>query len=515
MAYQALYRKWRPLTFSDVVGQEHVTATLRNEITNQRIGHAYLFCGSRGTGKTSTARIFSRALNCENPQNGNPCNECPSCRGILSGEIMDVVEIDAASNNGVDSIRELREEARYAAGAVTYKIYIIDEVHMLSTGAFNALLKLLEEPPEHVVFILATTESHKVLPTILSRCQRFDFKRITKTDIQARLADICQRENAEADEKALGVLAQMADGALRDGLSLLDQCMATGEPVTYELVTAMLGVTPKTSLEQLASAISRGDSAACMEILDTFVAQGKNVSVLADDFIGYMRDLLLAKVATREILDITEEEFFALQRAGADFSEEALSYCINLAVDAANKARFIKNPRVLLEVAFVKMCRPAFDPSQDALAARLAEVERKVERGVTVRQVAVEAAPKKAEKPKPRPPKTPEVLTAETEKVRTNWTDIVTAIRDAGEMTLYIMAEKCSVEQSGQKLLLSLDEAAGGALDYLRENKAKLAHYIETVTGLEPELSIGVKKPEEDELDRFDEIEDFLNSLEE
>ncbi len=226
MAYQALYRKWRPLTFDDVVGQRHVTETIKNEVKNNAVGHAFLFCGSRGTGKTSTARIFSRAINCENPQGGNPCNKCPTCRGILDGSIMDITEIDAASNSGVDNIRSLREEAGYTAAITKYKVYIIDEVHALSAGAFNALLKLLEEPPEHVKFVLATTEAHKVMDTISSRCQRFDFKRITAEDIYDRLEYICRAEGIDAEERALRMIASAADGSMRDALSCLDPCVA-------------------------------------------------------------------------------------------------------------------------------------------------------------------------------------------------------------------------------------------------------------------------------------------------
>ena len=236
MSYTALYRKWRPVSFEDVKGQDPIVQTLKNQITSGRIGHAYLFCGTRGTGKTSIAKIFARAVNCENPVDGSPCNECPTCKAISSGASMNVVEIDAASNNGVENIRDIRDQVQYPPTQGRYRVYIIDEVHMLSVAAFNALLKTLEEPPPHVIFILATTEVHKLLPTILSRCQRFDFKRIAPEDIAGRLEDVAQRENAQLDHDAALLIARVADGALRDALSLLDQCLGRDRHVTLDIV---------------------------------------------------------------------------------------------------------------------------------------------------------------------------------------------------------------------------------------------------------------------------------------
>lgn len=286
MAYQALYRKWRPRTFDDVIGQPYVVSTLKNEILSGKTAHAYLFCGTRGTGKTSCAKIFARAINCLHPKDGNPCNECEICRGALDGSIMDITEIDAASNNGVDNIREIRDEVSYSAAQAKYKIYIIDEVHMLSGGAFNALLKTLEEPPPYVVFILATTEAHKLPATITSRCQRFDFKRISVHDIVIRLREITTAEGVSADIEALELVARLADGAMRDALSILDQCIsALTDKITVEGVNAVMGVAPDEAVAKMVSAIADKDNAALLSALSDVVRDGKDVSQFIDTLI--------------------------------------------------------------------------------------------------------------------------------------------------------------------------------------------------------------------------------------
>lgn len=369
-----------------MVGQDHITRTLKNEITTGRIGHAYLFCGSRGTGKTSTARILSRALNCQNSQNGDPCNQCEACRGILSGEFLDVVEIDAASNNGVDNIRDLCDEAKYQAAFVKFKVFIIDEVHMLSTGAFNALLKMLEEPPEHVIFILATTEVQKVLPTILSRCQRFDFRRITASDIAAKLADICQRENAAYEEEALALIAQEADGGLRDALSMLDMCMAAGGDITLSAATQILGVTPKSFFSKVAKCVLDGDAAGAMDCVDEFIARGQNPALLVDGFIKFLRDLLLLKVSPQNCaaVDAAGGDLAEMKALAASFTPQRLVQCTTLMLDMASKVRYMGSARVLLEVALLKMCLPGYDDSSEGVAARLAEIEQKMASGAFV-----------------------------------------------------------------------------------------------------------------------------------
>ena len=302
MAYQALYRKWRPLEFEDVKGQEHIVTTLKNQIRADRIGHAYLFCGTRGTGKTTVAKIFAKAVNCEHPVDGSPCGECPTCKAIAEGRSMNVIEIDAASNNGVDNIREIRDEVQYSPTEGRYKVYIIDEVHMLSIGAFNALLKTLEEPPAYVIFILATTEAHKIPVTILSRCQRYDFHRISIETIAGRLSQLMEAEHINVEEKAIRYVAKAADGSMRDALSLLDQCIAfyLGQDLKYENVLEVLGAVDTAVFAEMLSYILKADTYACMQLLEQTIMQGRDLGQFVSDFVWYLRNLLLVKTTDDE-----------------------------------------------------------------------------------------------------------------------------------------------------------------------------------------------------------------------
>ncbi len=295
MAYQALYRKWRPLEFEDVKGQEHIVTTLKNQIRADRIGHAYLFCGTRGTGKTTVAKIFAKAVNCEHPVDGSPCGECPTCKAIAEGRSMNVIEIDAASNNGVDNIREIRDEVQYSPTEGRYKVYIIDEVHMLSIGAFNALLKTLEEPPAYVIFILATTEAHKIPVTILSRCQRYDFHRISIETIAGRLSQLMEAEHINVEEKAIRYVAKAADGSMRDALSLLDQCIAfyLGQDLKYENVLEVLGAVDTAVFAEMLSYILKADTYACMQLLEQIIMQGRDLGQFVSDFVLNLRNLLI------------------------------------------------------------------------------------------------------------------------------------------------------------------------------------------------------------------------------
>ena len=317
MSYTALYRKWRPVSFEDVKGQDPIVQTLKNQITSERIGHAYLFCGTRGTGKTSIAKIFARAVNCEHPVDGSPCNECPTCRSIQSGSSMNVVEIDAASNNGVENIRDIREQVQYPPTEGRYRVYIIDEVHMLSIGAFNALLKTLEEPPSYVIFILATTEVHKIPITILSRCQRYDFKRISLETIANRLRELTQAEQIQVEDKALLYVAKAADGSLRDALSLLDQCVAFhyGKVLTYDNALEVLGAVDSGVFSQMFGAIVEGRTKDCICSLEEIVIQGRELGQFVTDFIWYMRNLLLIQSAddAEGLVDMSEENLKQLR----------------------------------------------------------------------------------------------------------------------------------------------------------------------------------------------------------
>ena len=328
MSYTALYRKWRPVRFDDVYGQDHIVQTLKNQIISQRIGHAYLFCGTRGTGKTSIAKIFSRAVNCEHPVNGSPCNECETCRSILTGSSMNVVEIDAASNNGVENIREIREQVQYPPTEGKYRVYIIDEVHMLSVGAFNALLKTLEEPPSYVIFILATTEVHKIPITVLSRCQRYDFKRITIDTIATRLRELVTAEKIEVEEKALRYIAKAGDGSMRDALSLLDQCVAFhyGTLLTYDNVLDVLGAVDTSVFSALLRAVIAKDTTVCMKQLEEMVIQGRELGQFVIDFIWYLRNMLILKTTddAESMLEMSEENLNQLREESQMIEGETL-----------------------------------------------------------------------------------------------------------------------------------------------------------------------------------------------
>ena len=386
MSYTALYRKFRPDTFGEVKGQDAIVTTLKNQIMADRIGHAYLFCGTRGTGKTSIAKIFARAVNCEHPVDGNPCNECAACRAINSGTSMNVIEIDAASNNGVDNIREIRDEVAYSPAEGKYKVYIIDEVHMLSIGAFNALLKTLEEPPSYVIFILATTESHKIPVTILSRCQRYDFKRITQEEISDRLRDLLGREQVEAEDKAIRYIAKKADGGMRDALSLADQCISfyLGQTLTYEKVLEVLGAVDAEVFSQLLREILKNDVAALFAHLEQLIMQGRDLTQLVNDFTWYLRNLMLLKASDQmeDSLDVSAENLVLLKEEAAMIREDTLMRYIRIFSELANQIRYSANKRVLLEVALIKLCRPQMQRDELSLLERVRRLEKQIENGV-------------------------------------------------------------------------------------------------------------------------------------
>ena len=386
MSYTALYRKFRPGEFEDVKGQDHISKTLQNQIKADRIGHAYLFCGTRGTGKTSVAKIFAKAVNCEHPVNGSPCGVCDSCKAISSGTSMNVIEIDAASNNGVDNIREIREEVAYRPTEGKYKVYIIDEVHMLSIGAFNALLKTLEEPPEYVIFILATTEAHKIPITILSRCQRYDFKRITIDTIAARLADLMQKENIEVEEKAIRYVAKAADGSMRDALSILDQCIAfyLGQKLTYDNVLEVLGAVDTEVFSRLLRELLERNVAKVMKSLDELVMQGRELSQLAADFTWYLRNLLLVKTSDNieDVLDVSTENMMQLKEESGMIETAALFRYIRVFSELSGQLKYATQKRIMLEVALIKLCTPAMETKQDTILERIRAVEEKVEKSM-------------------------------------------------------------------------------------------------------------------------------------
>ena len=383
MTYKALYREWRPLTFDDMVEQKHVVQTLKNAIVNDRIAHAYLFCGTRGTGKTSCAQIMSKAVNCENHQNGNPCNVCDTCKRIGSGTIRDVVEIDAASNNSVNNIRELREEVQYLPTTAKYKVYIIDEVHMLSTGAFNALLKTLEEPPSHVIFILATTEPHKLPATILSRCQRFDFRQISISGIVARLKKVIDTKYADITDDALHIIAQKADGALRDALSLLDQCMSSGfSRITRDDVIEMLGSVNDHEIISVCQSIIQYDIGNLFIKIGQVTSSGKKVSVLLDELIMFFRNMLITMTVDNpdEIIRLSGESILNIKQLAKNTTPERVIFIISELSKLENQIKWAALPKVVLEAGLVSICidKPV-TLSDETLESRIKGLEMKLD----------------------------------------------------------------------------------------------------------------------------------------
>lgn len=405
MSYQAIYRKWRPKVFEDIIGQSHITETLKNQIKNDRVSHAYLFCGTRGTGKTTAAKVLSRAINCENPKDGSPCNECDICRGILDGSIMDVVEIDAASNNGVDNIRELKEDVNFVATQTKYRVYIIDEVHMLSTGAFNALLKTLEEPPKHVIFILATTEVHKIPETILSRCQRFDFKRITPSDIIVRMKEIAAGDGIDITDEAYSMLAQLADGSMRDGLSILERIIsACGNSINEQNITDILGMVENDVIFKISDAVLSNDTVTVLGCIDLLSKQGKNLNVFCDSLIKHFRDMLVCKITDnpKKLIDCTDEVIVKLRSRAEKATYEKISNAVSILTKAKADAKWVKNPKIIYELALVKLTRPELDDSNEALLDRLSAVEEKAKNGI-VTTVVTEKKEEEKETPKKKP----------------------------------------------------------------------------------------------------------------
>ena len=391
MSYVALYRKWRPDEFQEVKGQEHIVTTLKNQIKHNRVGHAYLFCGTRGTGKTTIARLIAKAINCENPVDGSPCNECESCKAIAAGASMNVIEIDAASNNGVDSVRQINDAVRYSPSSGKYLVYIIDEVHMLTNAAYNALLKTLEEPPEYVKFILATTDVQTIPVTVLSRCQRYDFKRISLDIIADRLEELLKRENIPATREAINYVAKAADGSMRDALSILDQCIAfnLGEEVTYDKVLEIVGSVDLDIYLNLFNNIKARDTKSALAIVNDSIWAGKDLSLFVNEFTTFMRDLLMLKYNANATVDVTSENLPRLVDAGADVEEEKLISFINIMQETAGKIKYATTKRIVLEVAIIKLCTPQMRQDDSAIRERMADIEAKLEQGVGVSQQVV------------------------------------------------------------------------------------------------------------------------------
>lgn len=502
MGYTALYRKFRPNEFDDVKGQDAIVTTLKNQIKSGRIGHAYLFCGTRGTGKTTVAKIFAKAVNCEKPEDGSPCEVCGMCRTILAGTSMNVIEIDAASNNGVDNIREIREEVAYRPTEGRYKVYIIDEVHMLSIGAFNALLKTLEEPPDYVIFILATTEAHKIPITILSRCQRYDFKRITIDTIALRLQELIDREGLEVEEKAVRYIARMADGSMRDALSLLDQCCAfyMGKKLLYDNVLEVLGNVDTEVLGRLLGEILEKDVRKVIGTVEELVMQGRELSQLAADLTWYLRNLLLVKSSDcmEEVLDVSTENLSRLKEEAKRLESDELIWYIRVFSDLAGQLKYATQKRVLLEVTLIKLCRPQMEPNTDALLSRIRALEEEVaQKFVKIAEVGSLEDRKIGEQGKSpiKEPMQQELPKALSEDIKAAARDF-RAIAEGASMMLrqYLKQARLSAGENGRLLIVLPDEVSAGFVGSA-EHKAEIEALIATKIG--KSMEIEVRKVEE------------------
>ena len=437
MAYQALYRKYRPRTFADVRGQEQIVATLKTELRTGRISHAYLFCGTRGTGKTTCAKIFAKAVNCLNPQDGEPCNECRNCREIDSGSNLDILEIDAASNNGVDNIRDIRDEVVYSPASGKRRVYIIDEVHMLSQGAFNALLKTLEEPPPYVLFILATTEAHKIPATIISRCQRFDFRRISQQDITDRVLEVAEREQIPIEADAARLIARLADGALRDAMSILDQCACTGEHITYEFVARTAGVTDTSHTLELAEHLAKKDYPGALQAFAALYQSNREPSLVCQELLSLYRDLMLLKSVKEpdEVLLTPPDRQPQLKPLAELLTLEELLNGMGVLQDTLDGMGRSLSPRTAMETALLRLCRPAVDTTPQALLARIAALEQKLSEalagGIEVRsapapeKAPVEEAAKPVAAPKPTPEEPGPGSRLPTDQDAPFWSDVI------------------------------------------------------------------------------------------
>lgn len=501
MSYTALYRKFRPTVFEDVKGQEHIVTTLKNQIRSGRTSHAYLFCGTRGTGKTTIAKIFAKAVNCEHPVDGSPCGECAICRSIAAGTSMNVIEIDAASNNGVDSIRQIVEEVNYSPAEGKYKVYIIDEVHMLSIGAFNALLKTLEEPPAYVIFILATTEVHKIPITILSRCQRYDFRRISIDTIADRLKELTQKEQVQIEEKAVRYIAKVADGSMRDALSLLDQCIAFyfEQELTYDKVLDVLGAVDTEVFSRMLREILKGDAAAALGVLQDIVLQGRELSQFVTDFAWYLRNLLLIKSAdgVEDIIDVSSDNLVRLKEEAELAENDTIMRYIRILSELSGQIRYATQKRILIEMAIIKLCRPAMETDTASLVDRIRQVEEKLEKGIPMMAVNPGAgsgsvpgngtAPLQGgEKPAGKA-ELPKAIPEDIQNVVSRWSRIVD--ETANPMKSYLKNAYPSLSGDGKLLVVVQD---GLPSDYFKrqENRDQLKTVIGSVTGKDMEIII-------------------------
>ncbi len=512
MSYLTLYRKYRPRIFDDVKGQDPIVTTIRNQVKQNRIGHAYLFCGTRGTGKTTTAKILAKAANCENPQNGNPCGECHMCKAIQEGTCMNVAEIDAASNSGVENIRSLIDEISYSPAEGKYKVYIIDEVHNISDKAFNALLKTLEEPPEYVIFILATTEAHMIPITILSRCQRYDFRRISVETISDRMKELIQMEGGQVTDEAINYIARVADGSMRDALSLLDRCIAYhfGQELTYEKALDVLGAVDNTIFTEFMDAVIDKDVPRCIKVIDNIIAAGREVNQFVSDMCSYLRNLMLVKVSnpTEDMLGVSRETMAALKEQSERIAINTIYRDIRIFTTLASDIKKASQKRVLLDVTIVKLCHPETETDTASLADRLNVLNQKFEKlkAEGIKQTVVQTTNAAVQAEAPKEPK--RVLTKAVEEeiiaIKDHWKEISGMAN--GLLAVYL--GKCVIRPGGgDVLIIACHDQVGFNILTTEENKSEIQNVINSYVNKEVSLDIVYAGVEEN-------IDDLLPSWE-
>lgn len=516
MSYTALYRKFRPNTFADVKGQDHIVTTLKNQLKANRIGHAYLFTGTRGTGKTTVAKILAKTVNCEHPTEDGPCGECAICKAIAAGSSMNVIEIDAASNNGVDNIREIVDEVSYSPAEGKYKVYIIDEVHMLSIGAFNALLKTLEEPPSYVIFILATTEVHKLPITILSRCQRYDFKRISIDTITGRMRELVAAEEVQVEEKALRYIAKAADGSMRDALSLLDQCIAfhLGKELTYDKVLDVLGAVDTEVFSRLLRHVLQRDVKGCIMLLEEIVMQGRELTQFVTDFTWYLRNLMLVQSSDNleDVIDMSTENLARLQEEAQMLDADRIVRYIRIFSELSGQIRYAGQKRILVEIALIKLCRPDMETSTDSLIDRIRQVEDKVEHGVFVSGGYPEGggpAQQSAGQTAVERPKLPKAIPEDIKTIVAKWPSIISNADNP--MKMYLKSARLSL---GGESTLQVVLEDGAATDYFSlhpENVEQLKLLLADFAGKEVEIAVQKVKGERDFEDHYVDLSQIVH----
>lgn len=544
MSYQALYRKWRPDNFEDVKGQDHIVTTLKNQINADRIGHAYLFCGTRGTGKTSVAKIFAKAVNCEHPVNGSPCGECPTCKAIAAGTSMNVIEIDAASNNGVDNIREIRDEVQYSPTEGKYKVYIIDEVHMLSTGAFNALLKTLEEPPSYVIFILATTEVAKIPVTIMSRCQRYDFHRISIETIADRLSELMKAENIVVEDKAIRYVAKAADGSMRDALSLLDQCIAfhLGEELKYDDVLDVLGAVDIAIFSNMYKTIRENDVARCMNLMEDIIMQGRDLSQFVTDFIWYLRNLLLIKTTRdtdkiEDVIEVSKDNIVDMMEDAKEADVDTLMRHIRVLSELSNDMKTSTQKRVKAEVTFIKLMRPSMEKPADMteLTGRINTLETQLGDAMQVIEklksgelipagmlnamgqgtfagangAGVSGSEAETSDTKPVIKRNYDAVTDDIRQIASQWNNIISSIDDALLMN-FLKQAYVTVTEDGNSLEIMIKSLSGYNAISREETVTMLEEHIEERTGISVRIVVTKMDEEEDFNKRYVALEELV-----